>query len=76
MFHKPPMPTGEELAAMTDEDLDKRLKAARAALQEANQLAKDASEHEKVFAAFEAEQNRRFKNQIKREAGVDEAGKG
>lgn len=66
------MPTREELAAMTDEDLAKKLKEARAALQEANQLAKDATEHEKVFSAFEAEQNRRFKNQIKREAGVDE----
>jgi hypothetical protein len=76
MFHKPPMPTSEELAAMTNEDLDKKLKQARAALQEANQLARDASEQEKVFSAFEAEQNRRFKNQIKREAGVDEIKKG
>ena len=71
MFHKPPMPTQEELAAMTNEDLDKKLKAARKALQEAEQMARDASEQEKVFAAFEAEQNRRHQNALKREAGVD-----
>jgi hypothetical protein len=76
MFHKPPMPTREELAAMTNEDLDKKLKAARAALQEAEQLAKDSTGQDKVFSAYEAEQNRRFKNQIKREAGVDEIKKG
>jgi hypothetical protein len=76
MFYQPPMPTEEELAAMTDEDLDKRLKAARAALQEAEQLAQDSTEQDKVFSAYEAEQNRRFKNQIKREAGVDETEKG
>jgi len=72
MFHKPPMPTHQELAAMTNEDLNKKMLKARAALQEAKQMARDASEQEKVFAAFEAEQNRRSKNALKREAGVDE----
>ncbi len=72
MFHRPPMPTEEELAAMTDEDLAQQLKTARKALQEAHQLAKDATEQEKVFSAFEAEQNRRSKNALKREANIDE----
>ncbi len=72
MFHKPPMPTEEELAAMTDEDLAQQLKTARKALQEAKQLAKDATGQEKVFSAFEAEQNRRSKNALKREANIDE----
>lgn len=72
MFHKPPMPTREELAAMTNEDLGKKMKAARAALQEAKQMARDATEQEKVFSAYEEEQNRRSKNALKREAGVDE----
>ena len=72
MFHNPPMPTEEELAAITDEDLAQQLKTARKALQEAHQLAKDASEQGKVFAAFETEQNRRSKNALKREANIQE----
>ena len=66
------MPTKQELAAMTDEDLAEKLKTARAALQEAKQLAQDASEAEKVFAAFEAEQNRRSKSALKLEAEDDQ----
>lgn len=68
MFHKPPMPTREELAAMSNEDLEKRLKQARAALQEAEQLAKDSTEQDKVFSAFEKEQKRRTKTALKQEA--------
>ena len=72
MFNKPPMPTQADLAAMTDADLDTKLKAARAALQEAKQLAKDSSEQEKVFSALEGEQKRRSESALKREAGIDE----
>lgn len=72
MFQKPPMPSQAELAAMTDADLDTKLKAARAALQEAKQLAKDSSEQEEVFAVFEAELNRRSKNALKHEADLDD----
>lgn len=72
MFNKPPMPTQAELAAMTGADLDTKLKAARAALQEAKQLAKDSDEQEKVFSAFEGEQKRRQESALKREAGIDE----
>ena len=72
MFNKPPMPDKEALAAMTDEVLATKLKAARAALQEAKQLAKDSGEQEKVFSAFEAEQKRRSNSALKREAGIEE----
>ncbi len=60
------------MSALTDADLATKLKAARAALQEAKQLAKDSTEQEKVFSAFEDEQKRRSKNALKREAGIDE----
>ncbi|MFS8120697.1 MAG: hypothetical protein ACMG55_19745 [Microcoleus sp.] len=72
MFNKPSMPSKQELSALTDADLATKLKAARAALQEAKQLAKDSTEQEKVFSAFEDEQKRRSKNALKREAGIDE----
>ena len=67
MFKKIPMPTKKELAAMTKEDLEKRMTAARAALQEAKQLAKDASEQERVFSAYEKEQKRRSKSALELE---------
>jgi chaperonin cofactor prefoldin len=72
MFQKPPMPTREELAAMSKVDLEARLKEARAALQEAKQLAQDATEQEKVFSVYEAEQKRRSKSALKRESEAGE----
>lgn len=70
MFNIPPMPTREELAAMTDDDLEKRLKDARKALNEAKQLARDSREQEKVFAAYQTERDRRTKRTLQREAGA------
>lgn len=68
MFKKIPMPTKKELAAMSDEDLDQNMTAARAALQEAKQLAKQSTEQERVFGAFEKEQKRRAKSALQIEA--------
>lgn len=49
MFKKVPMPTKKELAAMSDEDLETKMIAARAAMQEAKQLAKQSNEQERVL---------------------------
>jgi len=65
MLKKLPMPTKKELAAMTDEDLDQKLQAARAAFQEAKQLARNSGEQERVFTAFEKEQKQRSKSALK-----------
>ena len=56
------MPTKKELAAMSDEDLETKMIAARAAMQEAKQLAKQSNEQERVFTAFEREQKQRAKS--------------
>ncbi len=68
MFNIPPMPTREELTAMTDADLEKRLKDARKALNEAEQLAKNSREQESIFAAYQEERDRRTKGTLQREA--------
>jgi hypothetical protein len=65
MLKKLPMPTRKELAAMTDEDLDLKLQAARAAMQEAQQLARNSGEQEHVFRAYEKEQKHRQKSALK-----------
>jgi len=67
VFKKLPMPTKKELAAMSDEDLEQKMHAARAALQEAKQLAKQSTEQERVFGAFEKEQKRRAKSALELE---------
>ena len=64
MFKKIPMPTKKELAAMSDEDLDQKMNAARAVMQEAKQLAKQSTEQERVFGAFEKEQKHRAKSAL------------
>ena len=61
------MPTKKELAAMTYEDLDQKLQAARAIMQESKQLARDATEQERVFGAYEKEQKRRTKSALQLE---------
>ncbi len=68
MLKKLPMPTRKELAAMTDEDLDQKLQAARAAMQEAKQLARNSGEQERVFTAYEKEQKHRAKSALQVEA--------
>ena len=71
MLKKLPMPTKKELAAMTDEDLDQKLQAARAVFQEAKQLARNSGEQERVFTAFEKEQKQRSKSALKVELETD-----
>ena len=71
MNKKIPMPTKKELAALTDEDLDQKVQAARVALQEATQLARDSTEQKHVFTAFEKEQKQRAKSSLVVEADVE-----
>jgi hypothetical protein len=71
MNRKLPMPSKKELAAMTDEDLDKKVQAARAIMQEAKQLARDATEQTHVFTAYEKEQKHRTKSALQVEAEVE-----
>jgi len=66
-MRKLPMPTKKDVAAMTDEDLDQKLQAARAVMQEAKQLGRDATEQERVFGAYEKEQKRRAKSALQPE---------
>lgn len=73
MFKKIPMPTKKELSAMSDEVLEQNMHAARAALQEAKQLAKQSTEQERVFGAFEKEQKHRAKSAL--QAEVEESKK-
>ena len=68
MFKKLPMPTKKQLAAMTDEEIESNLQAARATMQEAKQLARQSNEQERVFGAYEKEQKRRAKNALEVEA--------
>jgi len=68
VIKKLPMPSKKELAAMTDEDLDQKLQIARAAYQEAKQLARNSGEQARVFTAFEREQKQRAKIALKLEA--------
>ena len=68
MFKKLPMPTKKQLAAMTDEEIEKNIGQARLAFQEAKQLARDATEQEHVFGAYEKEQKRRAKTALEVEA--------
>jgi hypothetical protein len=68
VFKKLPMPTKKQLAAMTDEEIEKNIGEARLALQEAKQLARDATEQERVFGAYEKEQKRRAKTALEIEA--------
>lgn len=68
MFKKLPMPTKKQLAAMTDEEIDANLQIARAAMQEAKQLARQSTEQERVFTAYEKEQKRRAKSALQEEA--------
>ena len=70
MFKKLPMPTKKQLAAMTDEQIDQNMLLARQALQEAKQLARQSTEQERVFSAYEHEQKRRAKTALEKEADV------
>jgi hypothetical protein len=70
MFKKLPMPTKKQLAAMTDAQIDENIQHARQALQEAKQLARQSTEQERVFTAYEKEQKRRTKTALEEEAGV------
>ena len=72
MIRKLPMPTRKELAAMTDEDLEQKLQAARAVMQQAKQLARSSGEQERVFTAFEKEQKQRAKSALVVELEDDE----
>ena len=72
MIRKLPMPTRKELAAMTDEDLEQKLQAARAVMQQAKQLARSSGEQERVFTAFEKEQKQRAKSALVVELENDE----
>ena len=72
MIRKLPMPTRKELAAMTDEDLEQKLQAARAVMQQAKQLARSSGEQERVFTAFEKEQKHRAKSALVVELENDE----
>jgi hypothetical protein len=78
MAKKLPMPSRKELTAMTDEDLEKRLQLARAAMQEAQQLARNSNEQEHVFTAYEKEQKRRTKSalQVELESGENKSSQG
>ena len=68
MFKKLPMPTKKQLATMTDEAIEEKIKIARLALQEAKQLARQSTEQERVFTAYEKEQKRRAKSALEAEA--------
>ena len=70
VFKKLPMPTKKQLAAMTDEQIEQNMLLARQALQEAKQLARQSTEQERVFTAYEKEQKRRAKSALEEEAGV------
>jgi len=72
MIRKLPMPTRKELTAMTDEDLEQKLQAARAVMQQAKQLARSSGEQERVFTAFEKEQKQRAKSALVVELEDDE----
>ena len=72
MIRKLPMPTRKELTAMTDEDLEQKLQAARAVMQQAKQLARSSGEQERVFTAFEKEQKHRAKSALVVELEDDE----
>ena len=68
MLKKMPMPTKKQLAAMTDEQIEENIQIARLALQEAKQLARQSTEQERVFGAYEKEQKRRTKTALEVEA--------
>ena len=68
MLKKMPMPTKKQLAAMTDEEIEANLQAARAVMQEAKQLARQSNEQERVFTAYEKEQKQRAKSALEVEA--------
>ena len=72
MIRKLPMPTRKELTAMTDEDLEQKLQAARAVMQQAKQLARSSGEQERVFTAYEKEQKQRTKSALVVELEDDE----
>lgn len=67
MLKKMPMPTKKQLAAMTDEQIETNLQAARASMQEAKQLARQSNEQERVFTAYEKEQKQRAKSALQTE---------
>jgi hypothetical protein len=68
MFKKLPMPTKKQLAAMTDQQIEENIAVARLAFQEAKQLARQSTEQERVFGAYEKEQKRRAKTALEVEA--------
>ena len=67
MLKKMPMPTKKQLSAMTDEEIEANLQAARASMQEAKQLARQSNEQERVFTAYEKEQKQRAKSALQTE---------
>ena len=64
MTDAPVTPTDPALARLSESDLMHKRSAALEAYQEAKNRGEDSAELERVYKTFEAEHNRRLKNQI------------